>query len=87
MSTFKHWFTHVGVPMIKGVVYGFILAHVILLPLLIFTSIPYLPMSILIGNFVGTGIVGIFMSFDFFRNRLPAIREREAKRGFITKEM
>ena len=87
MSALKLWGKTVGVPMIHGIVFGFILAHVILLPFLIFTSLTYLPMSILIGNFVGSGILGIVFTIEFFRTTLPAHRAREAALDRVTKEM
>ncbi|AMQ66073.1 hypothetical protein AAY80_093 [Stenotrophomonas phage vB_SmaS-DLP_6] len=81
---FKHWFKYVGVPAIKGIVYGFILAHVLLLPLILIFGFPYLPLSILVGNLVGTFVVGIFLTRDFLKNTYPRIKAREA--GLTTKE-
>lgn len=80
----KHWFKHVGVPMIQGIVFGFIIAHLLLLPLILIFDFPYLPMSILAGNLAGSFVVGILFSIEFFRYTYPRIKEREA--GLTTKE-
>lgn len=76
---FKSWLKYVMPHVLFGIGFGFVVAHLILLPMFIMVPGSYNPLGIFTGNLFGGGIIVGFLTFVWFRKEYPKLKADKSK--------